>query len=102
MKFYPYLGAPDPGLNQTANVCSDEDQLSDIVDWENLSSDNASDKEKESSRYTCPFIDYEAEVEHSSDDDFNNYSKKKVSRKNTFNLVNYSSSSTDNSTDDCT
>ena len=89
MKPFSNLGAPDPGLHQTANVCSDEDQLSDIVDWDNLSSDNASDK-NESSRFSCPFIEYEAEVEPSSDDDFNNHSTKKVARKSNLNLVNYS------------
>lgn len=91
-----FLGSPDPGLNQAVSSLTDEDELSDIVDWENLSLNYASDESE--CRYKCPFIDYEAQESSNddNDDDGNKMVKQKVARKSVMNLVGYSSSSSGN------
>ena len=78
---------PDPGLHQTASI--PEDQLSDIVDWDNLSKDYSTDNEE---RFNCPFIDFEAQ-DSTTDDSDEELVPAKNPRKQTRKLVNYSSSS---------
>ena len=94
--------APDPGLYQQTSI-ADDDELSDIVDWDNLSVDLEADENQD--KFNCPFINYEAQ-ESSGDDCFetneqlpsrnlNSQSHRKIQ------IVDYSSSSDENdATDD--
>ena len=89
--------APDPGLYQQTSI-PDVDELSDIVDWDNLSVDLEADENQD--KFNCPFINYEAQ-ESSGDDciqtneqlpsrKLNSQSRRKIQ------IVDYSSSSDEN------
>ena len=91
------LAAPDPGLYQQTSI-ADNDELSDIVDWDNLSVDLEADENQD--KFNCPFINYEAQ-ESSGDDcieanehlpprKMNSQSRRKIQ------IVDYSSSSDEN------
>ena len=57
-------GASDPGLYQKTSI-PDDDELSDIVDWDNLSVDLEADENQD--KFNCPPNNYEAQ-ESSGDD----------------------------------
>ena len=56
--------APVPGLYPQTSI-ADDNELSDVVDWDNFSVDLAADENQD--KFNCPFINYEAQ-ESSGDD----------------------------------
>ena len=91
------LAAPDPGLYQQTSI-ADDDELSDIVDWDNLSLDLEADENQD--KFNCPFINYEAQ--ESSGDDCIEANEQLPSRKmnsqssRKIQIVDYSSSRDEN------
>ena len=89
--------APDPSLYQQTSV-PDDDELSDIVDWDNLSVDLEADENQD--KFNCLFINYEAQ--ESSGDDCIQTNEQLPSRKlnsqscRKIQIVDYSSSSDEN------
>ena len=88
--------SPDPGLHHASSI-TDEDEVSDIVDWDNLSV-NFDETDEATVKFNCPFIEYEAQESSAEESEEANEipSKKLNFGDNNIQLVGYSSSSDEN------